>query len=70
LKLERAYVMARVIEEPAYTTLFQSGKKKGYTPQGCPIEVYLDNQLRFWKNKNLILKKSASGDFRLESKVF
>jgi len=28
---------------PAYATLFQHANKKGYTPHGCPIEIYLND---------------------------
>jgi len=28
---------------PAYTALFQNAKEKGYIPQGCPMEIYLND---------------------------
>jgi len=28
---------------PAYATLFQHAKEKGYIPQGCPMEIYLND---------------------------
>jgi len=28
---------------PAYTALYQHAKEKGYTPSGCPIEIYLND---------------------------
>jgi effector-binding domain-containing protein len=28
---------------PAYATLFQYTKEKGYIPQGCPMEIYLND---------------------------
>ena len=28
---------------PAYATLFQYAKEKGYIPQGCPMEIYLND---------------------------
>jgi len=28
---------------PAYATLFQHAREKGYTPQGCPMEIYLND---------------------------
>jgi len=38
---------------PAYTALFQHAREKGYIPQGCPMEIYLNDPAKVPKNELL-----------------